>query len=46
MQGVKALLTALKLWMKKEVSRSDFVCCFGELCANLKLSEGLCPSKV
>lgn len=25
-QGVKALLTALKLWMKKEVSRSDFFC--------------------
>lgn len=30
-QGVKALLTALKLWMKKEVSASGFVCCYGEL---------------
>lgn len=48
MQGVKALLTALKLWMKKEVRKSetDFVCYFGELCFDLEISEGLCPSHI
>lgn len=30
-QGVKALLTALKLWMKKEVSVSGFVYLFDDL---------------
>lgn len=45
-QGVKALLTALKLWMKKEVSMRDFVCYFHELCFDLEVSEGLCPFKV
>jgi len=45
-QGVKSLLTALKLWMKKEVSISVFVCRFGELCFDLEVSEGLCRFKV
>lgn len=42
-QGVKALLTALKLWMKKEVSASGFVCCYGELWLYLEVIEDLCP---
>lgn len=36
-QGVKALLSALKLWMKKEVSIRDFFSYFGELCFDIEV---------
>lgn len=40
-QGVKALLAALKLWMKKEVSTNDFVY-FGELCLVTSMESVFC----